>query len=226
MSSSPASSLPHRPADPTAEPDPFPRRVVRYSASVAVGAVVTMGVLFLMQGLIATANRKLNESGTRHFVDFVRVERQAEVQRKERKRERPQTPDAPPPDAPQPRVDAYEASDAGLSLAAPVLDASVQVEGLGLEASDGEYLPIVKIAPVYPWNAQAEGIHGTCLVEYTVTTTGSVKDVRVIEGNPPKVFDQASTEAALKFKYKPRIVNGEPIEVHGVRNLFTYKLDG
>jgi protein TonB len=206
--------------------DPFPRRIARYAASVVVGAVVTMGVLFTMQTLIATANRQLNDGGARHFVDFVRAQRPETVERKERKRERPQTPDAPPPDAPQPRVDAYTAADGAINLAPPALSNEVRLAGLGLEAGDGEYMPIVKIAPVYPWNAQAEGIQGTCLVEYTVTVTGTVKDVRVVEGNPAKVFDQASMEAAMKFKYKPRVVNGEPIEVHGVRNLFRYTLDG
>ena len=63
MSSTSPDSLPHRPPDPAAEPDPPGRRAGRYAFSVAIGATVTMGVLFLMQGLIATANRKLNESG-------------------------------------------------------------------------------------------------------------------------------------------------------------------
>ena len=62
-------------------------------------------------------------------------------------------------------------------------------------------------------------------VEYTVTTTGSVKDVVVVEAEPKGIFEKVSIEAARKFKYKPRVVNGEPIEVQGVRNRFLYKLD-
>ena len=33
-------------------------------------------------------------------------------------------------------------------------------------------------------------------------------------------------DAALKFKYKPRVVNGEPMEVAGVQNRITFKIDG
>jgi protein TonB len=77
---------------------------------------------------------------------------------------------------------------------------------------------------VYPWKAQTQQIEGYCIVEYTVTTTGSVRDPVVVEAQPRGIFDKASIEAALKFKYKPRVVNGEPIEVHGVRNLFRYTL--
>jgi len=32
-------------------------------------------------------------------------------------------------------------------------------------------------------------------------------------------------QAALKFKYKPRVVNGEAVEVPNVRNKFTYELE-
>ena len=37
-------------------------------------------------------------------------------------------------------------------------------------------------------------------------------------------FEQAAIEAALKFKYKPRTVDGEPIEVPGVQNRITFTL--
>jgi periplasmic protein TonB len=39
------------------------------------------------------------------------------------------------------------------------------------------------------------------------------------------VFESASVKAAEKFKYKPRVVDGEPIEVAGVQNKFTYELE-
>ena len=46
----------------------------RVAISVGLGTAVTIVVLFTMQALIATAKKELDESGTRHFVDFVRVE--------------------------------------------------------------------------------------------------------------------------------------------------------
>jgi protein TonB len=196
----------------------------RYALSGLLGVIVTTAVLFLMQTLIATAKRTLDESGTRHFVDFVRAEREETVERKERKPEKPQQAEAPP-DAPKPSSDLIEPTDMTVNIAPVAVTAQVEIGGLGLEASDGDYLPIVKIAPVYPWRAQSGGIEGYCIVEYTVTTVGTVKDPVVIEAEPRGIFDKASIEAALKFKYKPRVVNGEPIEVRGVRNLFRYSLE-
>ena len=63
------------------------------------------------------------------------------------------------------------------------------------------------------------------LLEFTVTATGAVRDPKIIEAKPPSMFDQAAIRAALKFKYKPKVINGEAIEVPGVQNLITFKLE-
>ena len=70
----------------------------------------------------------------------------------------------------------------------------------------------------------SDGIEGYVLLEFIVTKTGAVMDPVVIEAKPPGIFDRAAINAALKFKYKPKVVNGEPIDVAGVRNLITFEL--
>lgn len=197
----------------------------RYTIAVAAGALVTIGVLFLMQTLIATAKKDLDESGTRHFVDFVRVERGEAVQRKERKAEKPAEPEAAP-DLPQPQAEAVEPVEMAVSVATTVpIQKEFSIRGINMTVSDGEYLPIVKIAPAYPLSALNRGIEGYCTVEYTVTAAGTVRDVVVIDADPTGIFDKVSVEAALKFKYKPRVVDGDPIAVQGVRNIFRYSLE-
>jgi protein TonB len=199
--------------------------VPRYATAIVLGGLATLAVLFIMQALISSPRSRLDESGTRHFVDFVRVEREEVLERRDRKVDKPLEPEAPPPQAVQPRVDAIEPTEVAVAVPAAPVEAEMSVEGLGLVASDGDYLPIVKIAPAYPAAAQARGIEGYCIVEYTVTAAGTVKDVVVIEAEPRNIFDRASIEAALKFKYRPRVVDGEPIEVRGVRNIFRYQLE-
>ena len=201
--------------------------LARYALAVVIGSLVTLGVLFTMHTLIATPQSKLDESGSRHFVDFVRVEREETLQRRDRRPEKPLAPEAPPQETIQPRTDAIEDSEMAVEVPVAPMDVGVEmnVSGLGMVASDGDYLPIVKIAPVYPPVAQNRGIEGHCLVEYTVTTTGTVKDVVVVEADPKGIFDKVSIAAAMKFKYRPRVVNGDPIEVRGVRNMFRYNLE-
>ncbi|MGB2709651.1 MAG: energy transducer TonB, partial [Pseudoalteromonas nigrifaciens] len=95
-----------------------------------------------------------------------------------------------------------------------------------LESSDGEYLPIVKVAPVYPRRALSRGIEGYVIVEFTVTKQGTVRDPQVLKAEPESLFDRAAMDAALKFKYKPRVVNGEAVEVAGVQNKISFQISG
>jgi protein TonB len=114
--------------------------------------------------------------------------------------------------------------DAPISVGGVDIDLS---PGFGIVAgsADGDYLPIVKVAPIYPSRAVDREIEGYVIVEFTVTKTGAVRNPRVVEYHPSTIFNRAALAAALKFKYKPRIVNGEPIEVHGVLNKITFKLE-
>ena len=108
-------------------------------------------------------------------------------------------------------------------MSAPSIDAGISVGGIGFGVSDGEYLPIVKVAPVYPSRALSRGLEGYVIVEFTVTTNGSVRDVSVVESTST-LFERAASEAALKFKYKPRVIDGQPVEVPGVRNKITFEI--
>ena len=62
-------------------------------------------------------------------------------------------------------------------------------------------------------------------VVLALTTTGTVKDVNIVEEQcTSELFYNASVQAALRFKYKPRVIDGEPVEVVGVPNMFYYEL--
>jgi protein TonB len=58
-----------------------------------------------------------------------------------------------------------------------------------------------------------------------VTKAGSIKDPVAVDCQPQGYFESASIKAAMKFKYKPRVIDGEAIDVVGVQNRFTYELE-
>ena len=94
-----------------------------------------------------------------------------------------------------------------------------------LGVGEGDYLPIVKVAPIYPQRALSRGVQGFCVVQYTVTRQGTTRDPMVVESMcTSSLFHRASVQAALKFKYKPRVIDGKPVEVPGVQNKFTYEI--
>lgn len=202
------------------------RFLLRLSLTLLIGVVIAGLLTLFMHMLIKFSQHELDESTKANFLDFVRVKREERSERKKTKPQRPETKDTPPaPPTPQAQQDS--ASDSGLQVSVPTVDTSMNVDvgGIGIGTGDGEYLPIVKVAPAYPLKAAATGKEGSCLVEYTVTTTGATRDVTVVDGFCPKIFMRASIQAAKKFKYKPRVVGGEAIEVPNVRNRFDYTLD-
>nr|ADI16700.1 hypothetical protein [uncultured gamma proteobacterium HF0010_05D02] len=89
-----------------------------------------------------------------------------------------------------------------------------------------EYAPLEKKAPIYPYVTQFNGIEGYCIVEYTVTEQGTVRDVFPDYCTPIGLFEGVSVESAKKFIYQPRIVDGIPKSVSGVQNKFTFDLTG
>lgn len=201
-------------------------QALRLIPSAALAFAVTFALVYIMQFLIATGQKAITEDKSLNFLEFVRVKQEEVVEAKQRKPEKPPEPEAPPPEAPRPQLDPTDASINITNTAASISGADLGgIGGLGLGAADGEYLPIVKVAPIYPRRALQRGLEGYVIVEFTVTRQGTVKDVIVIESTS-SLFDRAAVDAASKFKYKPRVVNGEPIEVPGVRNQITFKLEG
>lgn len=197
--------------------------IARYGIAIGIGAAVTFGLLFLMQLMIATGRGALTDESRFRITDFVRVERQNTVETKKDKPEKPPEPEKQP-EMPNPQsLDSFNSSLA-VSMSAPTMGTGMDIGGLGFGVSDGEYLPIVKVAPVYPARAAQRGLEGYVIVEYTVTRTGATRDPVVIESTS-SLFDRAAVESALKYKYKPRVIDGEPVEVPGVRTIIRFELE-
>jgi len=201
---------------------------VRLGIGVVLGLVVTAGLLWTMQYLISTGEDELGDDKSVRLVDFVRLKRSEFVNRREIKPEKPPAPEAPPETPPTPKLDDVNASADKIAISAVPVETNIELSGAGfsLGVGEGDYLPIVKVAPIYPDRALSRGVEGYCIVMYTVTRQGTTRDPVVVEDQcTSSLFHRASIQAALKFKYKPRVVDGEAIEVPGVQNKFTYKIE-
>ncbi|MGM0563458.1 MAG: energy transducer TonB [Pseudomonadota bacterium] len=202
--------------------------IQRYALAIAAGVVVTFIVFWGMQALVGAGGSVERELEEQRIPDFIDMSRDSDVETDQRKPKKPPTPpeEPPPPETPQTNLDtnidpgaAFDISGAGIGN-----DLSVDA-GLGGAGGDGDFLPIVKVAPIYPRRAAQKGIEGYVVVEYTVTTQGTVEDPVVIEADPPGIFNRAAVQSALKYKYKPRTVDGKPQAVPGVRTIIRFELE-
>ena len=200
------------------------RALERYGVGIVAGSVVTVGLLYLMQAAISNEENPLNEAPPTFDFEVIRLMEDTEPRPKPPKQKPPPPPDEFPPDIPEPEhvLDGPE----GWSKYKPNTVTPTKTDfGPGVYSGVGEYLPIVKVQPKYPRTAAQRGIEGYVIVQFTVTENGNVENPTVVESYPRGVFDRAATQAALKFKYRPRVVDGTPIRVEGVKNRIVFELE-
>lgn len=187
-------------------------------------ALITFSLQMVMVTLITFADRELDKEAPIKLPDIAMPETEIETQRAVEKPQKPVLDDTPPPEVPQQAFDNVDGGAEVGSLSAGDLAASLDLSiGAGISASDGEYLPIVKVAPQYPRQALKRKLEGEVVLEYIVTKQGSVRDARVLFSTDP-VFNQAAVDSALRYKYKPRVIDGEATEVPGVRTRIKFRL--
>jgi protein TonB len=200
---------------------------LRSVSAFLVATAITMGLFFLMQSLISQ-DARVGESRKNKVIEFVRVKRESTIQEKERKLpDKPKKEEPPPP----PQLDFStpdQSAGETMSIASSGLDAAVNLgTGMsgGFATADSDVAPLVRVLPVYPARAQERGIEGYVIVEFTISVEGLVKDAVVLESEPSKIFDRAALRAIRKWKYKPKVEDGQAVERPGVRVRMPFELE-
>jgi TonB family protein len=70
-----------------------------------------------------------------------------------------------------------------------------------------------KLEIEYPRNALGHRIEGAVELGYTVTAKGAVADIKVLDSNPPGVFEKAASDAIARLRYKPVLEDGKAVAV-------------
>ncbi|HZW79798.1 MAG TPA: TonB family protein [Candidatus Deferrimicrobiaceae bacterium] len=72
-------------------------------------------------------------------------------------------------------------------------------------------LLIRKVNPSYPPLARQARISGTVVLRAVISKDGSIENLSLVSGHP--MLAPAAIEAVKQWKYKPYLLNGEPVEV-------------
>jgi protein TonB len=70
---------------------------------------------------------------------------------------------------------------------------------------------VYKVIPTYPAVAQAIRASGTVVLQATISRTGAIENLRVVEG--PAMLRQTALDAVKQWRYLPYMLNGQPVEV-------------
>ncbi|MEA2094985.1 MAG: energy transducer TonB [Pseudomonadota bacterium] len=202
---------------------------LRYPVAVLAGISAALALFWLMQVLIIGRGADIARTDTLPLVEFVRLKHEAET----RTRERVLPKQPPEPEhLPRPRLDI----DYDINTVMPTPQFSMELD-LALDLTGGAYLgpvvsgesdrdfmPVSRIPPQYPYQATRRKIEGWVRVSFTVTETGTVEDVVLLESEPGGIFDRAAIRAVSRWKFKPRVVAGKPVSTRAEQRV-EFKLD-
>jgi protein TonB len=202
----------------------------RFVKPTLYAVLFTFGVFWSMHLLIA-GGRYLAEQGERlQTVDFLRLKKDTEItERERRKPPKPEPPKQPPP--PKMKIDTPPPDQPPTPFQMPKLDLPAGLAGgpfmgsyVGGGAAYGELTPMIRLAPQYPRQALRDGISGWVDFELVVNPDGTVKSARVTGAQPRGVFEVAAMQSILKWKFRPKIVDGQAQETKGTQRI-EFKLE-
>jgi protein TonB len=201
--------------------------LVRWAVSMVMAVGITFGLFYFMQALIATGEGLDERVNVVKIVDATMPEIELEVIEEIDKPEPIQEVNDQQPDIPDKQISVSDGPALNIQRVSVEIDTGLDLSNASISATDGDYLPLVAIAPQYPTRAAQRGIEGWCLVSFTVDGLGNVIEdtIVVVDAEPPDIFDRSSERAAARFKFQPRVKNGVGVEVPGVQYLFRYQLE-
>lgn len=206
---------------------------MRFLTAAAIGSSVTL-MLFLLMHFLISGQQEFDATRLGgSLLEFIRVDEEEVTQLKEREPPEEPTPPEQPPRLPQLQpTDQSKPPPVPLDVEMPRLSIPAGLDDgpfIGAwspadATSEGDVIPVVRIDPQWPREALLEGIEGWVEVEFTVLPDGSVTDARVLDSSPRRVFDRSALRAISRWKFRPRIVDGEAVSRRATQRI-DFELD-
>ena len=196
--------------------------ITRYSSAVIAGSATTLFLFFVMQSLITLQPGAASELRTKDVLKFVRVPKVEDIRMEdanpidERIKDFPQEP---------PRTITESRPTGRINV--PAVDPRTPgdtVDRLSFRPGDGPLVSIVRVQPVYPARAIQGELEGWVIVEFDVHADGTVRNAFVVRSSN-RTFERSAIDAVLKFRFKPRVVDGVPQVTTGLQNIFRFELE-
>jgi periplasmic protein TonB len=195
---------------------------------IAIALFVAFGLFTLMHTVITVSGHGVDKVESLPTIDFVRLRRDSQVEAMQRRKPPPPPPQPPPPPSKM-KIDTGNVSAGSLAFSMPNVDLNAslgggtftgQMGGPGAGGMfDGDIIPLQRIPPQYPRDAARSGITGWVQLEVLVNADGTVRSARVLEAKPKGLFEAAAVQAVLRWKFKPKVVNGQPVQQKGAQRI-------
>lgn len=193
----------------------------KYWIKLIVPIIVTIVIFLIIQSLITQGSGIDKDRNNPNYVDFIRIKQDDTLQ--ERKRtipDKPPTPKRPP--QPQIELDVNKPPPvAKLDFEMPDFSLPTDFSGAFLSNLESmgsgisQLIPIVKVAPRCPREAQINGINGSVKMLLTVSATGRVNNIVIQSFKPSRVFNSEAIKAVKRWQFKPKTIDGIAVDQKG-----------
>jgi periplasmic protein TonB len=196
---------------------------LRVPTAALGGVLFTSSMFWLLFSLVATSF-EVGDHAEAARIEFSRIRPETEITTKRDEkvvRERP----PPTPDTPRLALSGGGVEN-NVAQLTPIVDARGAMSRMSMSAgSDRDVIPLVRINPDYPQRALQRGLEGWVQVQFTISTTGMVKDAMVVKAEPQNIFDDAALKAIARWRYNPKVENGVAVERVGVHTRIVFELE-
>jgi len=211
--------------------------VLRFPIAMLAAAGISLGLFGFLRAMI-DVRVEAGEALAISKVEFVRLRREAEIEEKKREKPEREKPEQAPV-TPTLAVAKEEGVVLGLDVEAIAAGIGSEFGSAGGHGGDGSLgglsfsagladrdpLPLVRVEPQYPPEAQRRKLEGWVQLRFTISTAGSVKDPEVVQSSH-SVFERNALQAVRKWKYQPQMRAGKPAEAPDQQVVLRFKLEG
>lgn len=193
------------------------------SASIAIGAVVTLAAFAFMDYLISSDDRAPAEVQPPIVLEIMQDRPDSETKIKTRPLPPPPQPKAQPP-RPQTMTPA-EVTGPQIGIGGPEIEfENTPINTTFVAQQDTGATPIVRIDPKYPVDAARDGKEGWVEMAFSIDKAGNVIDATVINAEPKRIFNREALRALKGWKYRPKIENGQAVVQTGLQVVLEFKI--
>lgn len=196
--------------------------IIRLVLGVPLAAVVVVGLFLLMWSQIRPGELNLEEDREPISISITNQLEDSELVN-QRRFERPKL-DAPPPPPPAIERQNFEPQVDGVRATAPNFGADVDINS-GFNP-DRDAQPLVRVNPTgFERCIDDEEGEERVRLQFDVTPEGNVVNVEVLDSTD-RCYDRYAVRAAERWKYQPKIVDGEAQPRRGVQTTIVFSIGG
>ena len=200
----------------------------RFLQSFVLGIFISSS-LFVFMSYLVSGGQGINKAQEGdNFIQFIRVKQKEEVRQRTRSLPKKPPEKQKPPPLQKMSLVAQKPQPPALKMNIPKIQTSLKGQGPALGGAgvgSSGVTPIIRIEPQYPRRASMQGLEGWVLLSFDITELGTVTNVRVLDSKPQRVFDGAARRALLKWKYRPKLEDGQPVGQTGQKVQLDFNLE-